>query len=287
MTWGQPSRGREIGSTKVCNTAIGTKRNHFVYEGRHWIGTVYNKATARTMYNFAIARYLPPSLGRLFVLYMVYVRPFSATMYCDLHGKESDTLSPYLFCSEGSSDMYWMGPELSKVMSQKFKLWMKVDKFGLQAWRQIARGITKKHIEHISPYFENDDKLCEFLQAQRIENMYASWQAGHSRQTDLLHYARNLAFPTNFQPETLEGYAAITGAWQEHWGVDYNSDEEDDPHLFETPKKKPRAKTIKETIRAEDSPETARLVKERVSKRKELEELDEKVRKKRRTKLRS
>jgi len=84
----------------------------------------------------------------------------------------------------------------------------------------------------------------------------------------LLHYARNLAFPTNFQPETLKGYAAITGAWQEHWGVDHNSDEEDDPHLFETPKKKPRAKTVKETIRAEDSPETVRPVKERVAKKK-------------------
>jgi len=54
-------------------------------------------------------------------------------MYCDLHGKESNSLSPYLFCSKGSSDVYWMGPELSKVISQKFKLWIKVDEFGLQA----------------------------------------------------------------------------------------------------------------------------------------------------------
>jgi hypothetical protein len=75
QTGGQPARGPEILSVKVCNTD-NTLRNIFVHQGLLCTIIQYNKGSGGTLVPFYVARYLPAPVSQILYQYLVYVRPF-------------------------------------------------------------------------------------------------------------------------------------------------------------------------------------------------------------------
>jgi hypothetical protein len=75
VTAGLPTRGPEITSIKIYNTAQ-VIRNLIFRKGRLLLVIKYNKVQASNYYIFYIIRYLPLRLAELVYLYPVYIRPF-------------------------------------------------------------------------------------------------------------------------------------------------------------------------------------------------------------------
>ena len=74
LTSGQPARGPEILSTKVCNTER-SLRNIVIHQGRLCLLTSYNKSTAGTVLPFYIIRFPPHRVSQLLYSYLVFIRP--------------------------------------------------------------------------------------------------------------------------------------------------------------------------------------------------------------------
>lgn len=75
QTGGQPARGPELLSIKVCNTAE-TSRSLYVDSDMIYSQVQYNKTNNKTLTPFFVVRYYPPFVSQLLYQYLVYIRPF-------------------------------------------------------------------------------------------------------------------------------------------------------------------------------------------------------------------
>jgi hypothetical protein len=74
FTGGQPSRGPEITGLRLVN-GINRDRNVFVIDGEVVLVTQYHKSQAHFDAPKVIPRFLPPRVGQLMVMYIVYIQP--------------------------------------------------------------------------------------------------------------------------------------------------------------------------------------------------------------------
>jgi hypothetical protein len=75
QTGGQPSRGPELLSLKLCNTA-NSLRNLYIHRGLFCMLVPENKASVATQQPFWVAHYFPESVSQILYYYLVLIRPW-------------------------------------------------------------------------------------------------------------------------------------------------------------------------------------------------------------------
>ena len=222
-----------------------------IHEGQGFTMVHYHKARGSTNYSFHIARFLPTSVTKLIVFYIVYIRPFVKLVFrqcfqsgCDpspkRKGREqqaqnfierltrrtkntdqqpNDDLSiidkGYIFCDDKSPNECWSGTELSAILQEESERRLGT-KIGIWTWRHVIIAITKAHLEEIAPFFERDEAACKSLLERNVYYSIFPWQAGHQPRVNVAVYGLDAAFPGQMQPALLHFYRHISQIWH-HW----------------------------------------------------------------------
>ncbi|KAK6354484.1 hypothetical protein TWF730_008884 [Orbilia blumenaviensis] len=169
---GEPPRGTELSVLRKFNTASNL-RNFFVVDGDVLILSVYIKTQSMTGFSKGIARYLPPDVAQLFLVYMLLVDPF-----CDYLRSKDGTyaLSSYLFANH--KGIPWESNVLSDFLATYAQAAIG---FPLKHsnYRQIMAGITRAYVDPMSKLIER--------KVEQEENVLAE-QFGHGRRTNISVY---------------------------------------------------------------------------------------------------
>ncbi|PQE31531.1 recq family helicase protein [Rutstroemia sp. NJR-2017a WRK4] len=188
ITGGQPARGPELGSIKVCNSVY-SARNIYVINGRVCVLTMYDKARTRRGNTEYIVRCLPDAVSQIVAQYLIRVRPFAQA----LDRRESE----YLFADRRGP---WDGEQLSQMLKGITR-----DALGVQltmsGWRHVAIGIATRKLMRASKTWETDAEGAEggeeeFAEGDDEEELEVDTfrhvmvrQAGHGRRVAQAHYA--------------------------------------------------------------------------------------------------
>jgi hypothetical protein len=94
QTGGQPGRGPEFLSFKVCNTTT-SLRNIYVHRALLCTLVSYNKTNSATQKVFWVARYLPACVSEILYYYLVLIRPLIRWLDAHIPGKRPVAEQPY------------------------------------------------------------------------------------------------------------------------------------------------------------------------------------------------
>ena len=142
---GQPARGAELGSVKVCKSTY-SARNVVVLNGRVRILKMYHKSRRRRGNTDYVIRVLPNDLNQLVAQYIVYIWPFARVL--DMRKSE------YLFADVCGP---WPGEQLSRELANETKKNLGV-RLTVRAWRHVAIGIAVQWLGSGSKMWEKDEE---------------------------------------------------------------------------------------------------------------------------------
>lgn len=142
-TGGQTGRGKETGSTKFRNSMT-PERNWFFYRGELFSWTGYHKARSATDLNHRPARFLPPQVTNLVLIYLAYIRPFANMLYSNISGTRNPTDGDYLFCDFSQPRQSWTGKELARALERTSTKYLG-EAFNIQKYRaNLARSSVRE-----------------------------------------------------------------------------------------------------------------------------------------------
>ncbi|RHZ43109.1 uncharacterized protein CDV56_100197 [Aspergillus thermomutatus] len=213
LSWGQPSRGSELMTVKWRKTAA-APRNLYIHEGEMVIITHDHEAWGRTARQHICARFLPPSVSRLVLLYLLHVRPFMATLVPWIAPTQlrKALSSCDLFTAPGfkSPSNARRGPygRLLQQSSREF-----FGHFTLKAltYRHLLIAITKKHLKAKATVVDLRSA------AENLDSIFAA-QAGHSGSVNRHIYGVEESQPLQpLQPlpEMLHLYQYASHQWHQ------------------------------------------------------------------------
>jgi hypothetical protein len=209
ITGGGLPRGPCLLGLRYQNTPT-AERGIYAHDGSIVYVTRSHKAKRSTNREFIVARFLPAQVAHLVYWHAVYVRPF-ADMLVREQGLDSNGCSSYLFRAKPAHDsLPWPTARLTSVVKHYTeKVWGQA--VSLRMLRQLAIGVTERHVREVSrPFNRFDDK------SERADsNVVFAWQSGHRPLQRARTYGLDGAFPTKLQPQLLEQYAVVSSRWHE------------------------------------------------------------------------
>lgn len=214
---GQPARGPELGSIKVCNSTY-SARNVVVLNGRVCIVTMYDKSRRRRGNTDYVIRVLPDDLSQMVAQYIVYVRPFVRV----LDMRESE----YLFADTRGP---WAGEQLSRELTSETTKHLGV-RLTVRAWRHIAIGIAVKWLGSGSKMWEkdgeggeenndllpddnDDDGDDDEVLLARVADHIMVRQASHGQRVAQSTYAIDGAFLHRLGPQLIAAFEHASVTW--------------------------------------------------------------------------
>ncbi|KAK6225124.1 hypothetical protein QIS74_02548, partial [Colletotrichum tabaci] len=228
---GQPGRGPEMTTARYCDTQD-MARNVFVFDGQVMIVTDRDKNQAIRGLSRKVARFLPDRLGKMMVAYIAWVLPFERLLYAEagIHGP-SRSLHPWLW--KDARRGVWGTAELSKELDAVTRGTIGVS-LTVSSYRHVAielgrkiRGLVVRQVE--VEIAEEDDGAGPGAgahrgaletdpltgEARRKPRMEFIWdlQATHGGVTARRHYAMNIEFPNQLQPEMVANFREISRLW--------------------------------------------------------------------------
>ncbi len=252
QTGGQPPRGPEILSIKVCNTPA-TIRNIFVYEGLICTLIQYNKGQGDNTNPFYVVRFLPALVSQLLYQYLVFIRPFVEHLLAKSHlcgpvqpqypwptyhgfdiepkltvdeeedeednddGEIADKEMVYSAEQQG----FWNTSSLTNILAESSVDSQLSMTLRVNICRQIVIGIAKEHLRSRrlpSSIKLRNRQLAQAFQGSLLEKLFA-WQAGHSLVEDMKTYGLNGAYPTQLQPILIQLYRSLSIMYHDWLGV--------------------------------------------------------------------
>lgn len=215
FTGGQPARGTEITGLRLVN-GINRDRSVFVIDGEVVLVTQYHKSQAHFDAPKVIPRFLPPRVGQLMAMYMIYVRPLLDRWEADrwsLHGKLKPP-SDFIWHNE---DGPWDTPQMTAAVSRLSQHYMG-RRITLQDWRHIAIAISKKHARQRGaavPDFEDDEEHDESENYEVPDDLAAC----HTGQT-AANYGVTIDILKRLTAESLEVFGQVSHRWHKFLQVD-------------------------------------------------------------------
>lgn len=223
VTSGQPARGSEITILQHCNSIKGD-RNIYIYKEMVCIHARYNKNMMVTNRSKPIFRYLPLRVGELLVYYLWLVLPFYHTVV----GKHDSCCyrSSFLFTddivSKTFSESTWSSGMFSSMLKNFFGTSMGVT-MNISSYRHVAIAIARRWLNitvHSKADIENnfDDLQIDHDDKHDNDTLHDDiWdlQAGHTTQTALRVYARNVNENMASDQATMDKYYAISTMWHD------------------------------------------------------------------------
>lgn len=139
---GEPARGSEIASHLISNVSGGTIRNVFVMFQFFCMMGTFNKTSALTEHDATMMRVPHPEIGRLWVLYLTFIRPTVVVWQNYFNGQKA--------AARARNNLFF-GPyrqvtsvELSRNLSQHTQRLLNI-KISLSLWRHIVTWFLNYH----------------------------------------------------------------------------------------------------------------------------------------------
>jgi superfamily II DNA helicase RecQ len=233
---GQPGRGPEIMTVRQCDTQ-NLLRNVFIFDGQVMIITDRDKNKAIRGIGRKVARFLPDIIGKMMIAYIAWVLPFEAMLTADAGAQgPSPTLEPWLW--KDARKGIWGTKELSRQLVSITKQHIGVE-LSVADYRHVAielgrhiRGLVVQQLEvdmgdeadydHM-PSFE-DAVTGETRGQKKVEYVW-DLQATHGSAIARQHYAINIQFPNQLQPQMVANYREISRLWHQYLGYKGSSND--------------------------------------------------------------
>lgn len=216
---GQTPRLTELANMELINTSTSV-RNVFVWNGSVMYVIRHHKAKTMTNQEFNVVRFLPSRLGDVMIKYMVYIRPITRILQQEVLARTGQPVvlnsTQLLFEKNGKP---WRTSLMTKILiSTTTLVWNQP--CNTRIYRQIAIGITEKHVRPVyTPFNQYDDR-----QNPDLSCVFA-WQSGHRPLERGVTYGIDGAYPHQLQPASLRAYERVSMLW----------------HIFIEQSSKPRA----------------------------------------------
>jgi superfamily II DNA helicase RecQ len=224
---GQPGRGPEIMTIRHCDTQD-MARNVFVFDGQVMLVTDRDKTKAIRGIGRKVARFLPDRLGRVMAAYVLWLLPFEK-MICAVSGAAGPAaaLGPWLW-KDGRKGL-WQTAELSKKLTRVTTEHIGVG-LGVADYRHVTielgrqiRGLIVQQLEvdmTEEADWDNgrsyeDPMTGEAREQKRVEYVW-DVQATHGSAIARQHYALNIQFPDQLQPQMVANFREISRLWHRY-----------------------------------------------------------------------
>ena len=190
-------RGTELASLKITNS-WSSLRNFFIIKGAVITLTEYNKSQAVTETPTVVARYLPPSVSRLYISYVADVLPFLELLHFDSGVSPSTPPSPLIWHNEGTP---WTTSQISNIMARETIRGVNC-RLTAASWRDIAISIDQELLQELSTKLLNDESSSAYTA-----------KAGHSRTVETHHYALSIDMVQGTSHRSLRLFKQVSDAW--------------------------------------------------------------------------
>jgi hypothetical protein len=196
LTFGEPGRGSELLSHLFRNVAGGSIRNVFSLFNIFALRGSFNKTSHATLRDRVMARVPLPSLGRLFIRFLAYLRPIFVEWQRCLRPHMLFNASHFLFaglqCPLVTKDL---SDKLHAVFEKEFKIPM-----NLALYRQFCSWITSCN-----------DRL---FSTAHITTSASDDQFGHTGLMDSQHYDGDHRLPDGLDRGMFMSTARTSATWQ-------------------------------------------------------------------------
>ncbi|KAL8686415.1 MAG: hypothetical protein Q9218_007122 [Villophora microphyllina] len=206
ITGGQPARITELLSVRHRNTAAGQQRNIYIENGMVVFVTRYHKGYSRSGEIKLIHRYVPFSVGWLIVQYLWLILPFVERLEIWYYNMER--ISAFMWPHE-SWGRKW-GPERVREVMERESLLALGQKINLQSYRQLAIGISRRHLRTSHQFEDEEDELV--ADEDSLESVMAQ-QAAHSLMVAETTYGRALHEPSGERASVRQRYREVSLMW--------------------------------------------------------------------------
>jgi superfamily II DNA or RNA helicase len=215
---GQPGRGMEMATIKHCGTQQ-VPGNIFIFDGQVMVITDRDKSRAIRGLGRKVARFLPERVGKMVVAYIIWLIPFEELLHDEagIPGPD-ETLSSYMFkdARQGAYGTEQLSEALASLMGEEVGVELMVSDYrhvaiGLGRW---IKGIIIRRVEAEMGEGEEDaDGVTgEAREGSRWEYIWDA-QATHGSAIAAVHYAVDMRFPNQLQPEKIEHFREISRLW--------------------------------------------------------------------------
>ena len=211
---GEPARGTEIASNVIENVEGGTLRNILnLFQYFTMMGT-FNKTSHAKESDITMMRVPHPEIGRLWMLYLTFVRPLLVVWQHHFQGRKA--------AARARSHLFF-GPhrpvvssELSRSLSFHTHRILN-NKISMAVWRHIATWFLNHHIVHFQDHLSLTNRSALAL------------QSGHSEGTHRL-YAGDARLPANIDFHVFFETMRTSGRWHSLLGLKSDLLRDMNPH---------------------------------------------------------
>ncbi|CAJ2500810.1 Uu.00g036630.m01.CDS01 [Anthostomella pinea] len=239
---GQPGRGPEIMTMRHCNTQQ-LLWNVFVFDRDVLLVTDRDKNKAIRGIGRKVARFLPAHMGKMMVAYMAWVLSFEKMLYAQAGG------------AKGRWETAELSKQLTALMGQHIGVELTVADYRhvtIKLGRKI-RGLVVRQLEVDIRTAEQDDirggggpghedpVTSETREQQKTESIW-DLQATHGSAIARQHYALDVQFPGQLQPQIIANYWEISRLWHGYLQPSGGGDQDrDNDHKSASKNKKRQA----------------------------------------------
>ncbi|EXL40286.1 hypothetical protein FOCG_17174 [Fusarium oxysporum f. sp. radicis-lycopersici 26381] len=221
---GQPGRGPEVSTLKHCDTEQ-LPKNVFVFDGQVVLITDRDKSKGLNgKQGRKVARFLPEGPSLMMVAYIAWLLPFEKVLHrlSGIRGP-SEAINPWLWKSaeKGLWDTAKLSKQLALVTGAQIGVQLTVSSYrhvAIEMGRRI-KGLIVQQVELEAAVADSDDEAADPLtgEAHRQPKVEYVWdiQATHGSRIARNHYAVNLQFPSQLQPEMLSNFREISRLWHQ------------------------------------------------------------------------
>ena len=202
---GEPARGSEIASHLIDNVTAGTIRNVLIMFQYFCMMGTFNKTSALTGQDVTMMRVPHPEIGRLWILYLTFIRP-AVVMWQDYFSGQKAALRARNRLFFGPYRQV-TSPELSRNLSRHTHRLLNV-KITISLWRHIVTWFLNYH----SVRFRDHHRL--------LNRSGLAFQSGHGEDLHDL-YAADVRLPSGIGFHRFFETMRTSGTW--HSLVEFSS----------------------------------------------------------------
>jgi superfamily II DNA helicase RecQ len=210
---GQPDRGTGITSTRHRNGSL-QDRNIFVIDGQIMTVSRYHKSQSQWDKPKVVPRFLPPQLGKVMAIYLVYVQPFREYLTLQVMG---GNYTDYVWSNENGP---WETDRLTRVLKRETGQRLGVPLHTLD-YRHVAVGIGREKVGHAFSKGYDDD-VGEVEEAEVEEDGEDVMELQNSRTTRMGvgNYAVPIDIVKHLSVRSIEAFRPLSMLWHQFLGVD-------------------------------------------------------------------
>jgi hypothetical protein len=203
-TVGEPARGTEFASHIIRNISAGTIRNVFALFQYFTLMGTFNKSSHTTAQHSTIMRVPHPEVGRIWMMYLLVVRPIVVEWQRYFHGKRA--------AARAFNNLFFghRRPATSRHLSQALSY---------HTSRLLGIAIPLSLYRHISTWFLNHHSVKFQEHFSLFSRAALAAQMGHSEHVHHL-YASDAALPLGIDFHRFFQTMKTSGIWHELLGFE-------------------------------------------------------------------